>query len=181
MSLKNCRVRQQQACMHQPGINPMKDRRADTFELLAFGAAEAAALLILVSQAGKIATLLWAVVLPLAAWFYAHFRARDRIGTIVGVACGLAAFPVSHGLFSLIVLPFPLQLVGVLGLIGEALHGFPGNNLVATFAKLQPHPDTGIAVLLVDYLFNGLVWAAIYGLIGYYVDRLRNNGSEAPS
>ena len=151
----------------------MKANRAGSLELVAFAVAEVAALLILVSMAGKIATLLLAVVLPLAAWFYAHNRARHRIGTIVGAACGLAAFPVSHALFSFIVLSFPLQLIGVLGLAGEALHGIPGN-LLATFANLQPRPDTGIAALLIDYLFNGLVWAVIYCLIGYFVDRLRN-------
>lgn len=159
--------------MHQSGINPVKARRAGSFELLAFGVVEAAALLILASQAGKITTLLWAVLLPIAAWLYARYRAPERIGTMVGAACGLAAFPVSHGLFSLIILPFPYQLVGLLGLVGEALHGFPGN-LVATFANLQPYAGTGISALLVDYLLNGLVWATIYGLMGYYVDRFRN-------
>lgn len=152
----------------------MKAKRAGVPELLAFGLVEVIALLFLVSRPGKLAALLLAAVLPLAAWIYARLRAREHTGAIVGGACGLAAFPVSHGLFALIVvLPFPFQLVGLLGLIGEGLHGFPGT-LLAAISNIGIRADTSLESIVVDYLFNGLVWAVIYGLLGNYLDRIRH-------
>lgn len=150
----------------------MKTTRAGRFELFALGVAEAAALLLLAGWPGKLSTLLWAVCLPLTAWLYARWRSREHVCAIVGTACGLAAYPVSHGLFSLLVLPFPLQLLGALGVVAEALHGSPAY-LVVRFADLEPQGDTSLAVLLLDYLLNGLVWAAIYGRIGHHLDQGR--------
>ncbi|HQR72911.1 MAG TPA: hypothetical protein PLE54_20115 [Burkholderiaceae bacterium] len=141
-------------------------------ELLAFGVAEAAALLLLAGLAGKVATLLCAALLPLAAWLYARRRAREHTWAIVGAALGLTAFPLSYGLSALMFLPFPFQLLGVPGFLALMFHGFPGN-LLATFASLESQADVSLASLLVDYLLNGIVWAAIYGLIGSHFDRCR--------
>jgi hypothetical protein len=151
----------------------MKSAQTRVSELLMFGAVELLALLLLVTRPGKIAMLLLAAVLALAAWTYARLRAPEHVYAIVGGACGLAAFPVSRGLFSLIVLPFPFQLIGLLGVVGEAIHGFPGD-LLATIFDVERTADTSVESILVNYLFNGLVWAAIYGLVGDQFDRLKH-------
>lgn len=148
----------------------MKSTQTRVSELLIFGAIELLALLLLVTRPGKIAMLLLAAVLPLAAWTYARLRAPEHVYAVVGGACGLAAFPVSRGLFSLIVLPFPFQLVGLLGVVGEAVHGLPGN-LLATIFDVERSADTGVESILVNHLFNGLFWAALYGLLGHHFDR----------
>ncbi|HEY5646242.1 MAG TPA: hypothetical protein VIS76_09885 [Pseudomonadales bacterium] len=147
-------------------------RRAGPIELIAFTLCEVGALLLLASQAGRILTLAWVVALPLVAWAYARWRAPGHVFAIAGAACGLAAFPLGHALFSLIVLPFPLQLLGLLGLVAETLHGIPGT-LLATLLELERQGDTSTSTLLLDYLFNGLVWAVVYGSIGSLCDRAR--------
>jgi hypothetical protein len=152
----------------------MKSTQTRVSELLIFGAIELLGLLLLVTRPGKLAMLLLAVVLPLAAWTYARLRTPEHVHAVVGGACGLAAFPVSRGLFSLIVLPFPVQLVGLLGVVGEAVHGFPGN-LLATIFDLERRADTSVDSILVNYLFNGLFWAALYGLLGHQFDRLKRS------
>jgi hypothetical protein len=148
-------------------------KAAGILELLALGLIGVGAMLLLVTHVGKIASLMWAAILPLGALAYARLRAPSRVRAVVGAACGIAAFPVSHGLFSLIVLPMPFQLVAVLGVIGEALHGLPGN-LVATLLALERREDGSLVdTIFVDYLFNGIFWAALYGLLGLHFDRLR--------
>jgi len=152
----------------------MKSKPAGIIELLAFGLVAVGALLLLVTQAGKLLALMLAAALPLAAWAYARWRAPRHVLAITGAACGLAAFPVSRALFSLLfALPFPFQLLGLLGLAGEALHGFPGN-IVATMLHLARRDDGSLVhEVTVDYLFNGLFWAAVYGGLGSLFDRLR--------
>jgi len=152
----------------------MKPKRAGILEILAFGVIEAGVLLLLVSQVAKIPTLMSTAILPLVAWMYARLRAPRHLYAVVGAACGLAALPVSHGLFSLmLVLPMPFQLIALLGMIGEALHGFPGN-LLATIFHLERRADTSLDTILVDYFFNGIVWAVVYGLLGSHFDRIRH-------
>ena len=147
----------------------MKTKPAGIIELFAFGLVEVGALLLLAAHVGEILSLMWAVMLPVFAWGYARRRARNRTFTIVGASCGLAAFPISHALFSLIIQPFPLQLLGLLGLVAETVHGFPGD-LAATILHLERHADTSPDTILISYLLNGIVWAVVYGLIGTFLD-----------
>ena len=130
------------------------------------------ALLFLVSLSGKVVALLLAALLPVAAWIYAHHRFPGHVRAVVGATCGLVAFPVSLGLFSLLFLPFPLQLLGLPGIVGEALHGLPGN-IVGLITGLEHRSDQSMESVLIDYLVNGFVWAVTYGLIGHRLDRRR--------
>ena len=149
-----------------------KTKTARSAELVAIALVAAAWLLYLVVHPGKVAELMLSAAVPAGAWFYARTRMPRFTWTIVGSAAGFAAYPFGRGLFSLIVLPMPFQLLALPGLLLEVMHGFPGN-VAAVYLDFELQTDTGPEAVFVTFL-NGFVWAAVYGCIGRLVDRARN-------
>jgi hypothetical protein len=149
---------------------------ARVVEIIAAALVAAAWLLFLVVHAGKLAELMLSVMIPAAAWLYARTRLPRFRWTLLGGALGLAAYPFGRGLFSLIVLPMPFQLLGLAGLLIEAAHGFPGA-LAALVLGFELRTDTGPEAVFVTFL-NGIVWATVYGCIGRLVDRARSSRSR---
>ena len=82
--------------------------------------------LFLITRPGKLATLMLVALVPVGAWLYARTRMPRHTLTILGTALGFVAYPFGRGLFSLLFLPMPFQLLGIPGLILEGMHGLPG-------------------------------------------------------
>jgi hypothetical protein len=121
-----------------------------------------------------IALLAALVVVPIAAWLYARRFAPRFSATITAVALGLVVSPVSMGLYATGFLS-PLGIVtGMIGLASSMFHGPPGFHLSRSLGLLPPGVVEGIGHFYVE-LANGLVWAAVYGALGWFIDRVRRS------
>lgn len=125
--------------------------------------------LFLITRPGKLATLMLVALVPVGAWLYARARMPRHTLTILGTALGFVVYPFGRGLFSLLFLPMPFQLLGIPGLILEIMHALPGQ-LVALYLNLELQTDTGADAVFIAFL-NGTVWAAVYGYVGHKLDR----------
>jgi len=114
------------------------------------------------------------VVVPIAAWLYARRSAPQFSATIAAVAFGLVVSPVSMGLHGTYFLG-PLNIVAaMIGLASAMFHGAPGFYIVRSLDLVPPGVIEGFGHLYVE-LVNGLVWAAIYGTLGWLIDRARRS------
>jgi hypothetical protein len=119
------------------------------------------------------------VVVPIAAWLYARRAAPQFSATITAVALGLVVSPVSMGLYATYYLGpdflGPLGLVtGMIGLASSMFHGPPGFHLARSLNLIPLGVVEGFGHLYVE-LANGLIWAAVYGTLGWLIDRARRS------
>jgi len=114
------------------------------------------------------------IVVPIAAWLYARRSAPQFSATITAVAFGLVVSPVSMGLHGTYFLG-PLNIVAAMIGLGSAMfHGAPGFYIVRSLDLVPPGVIEGFGHFYVE-LVNGLVWAAIYGTLGWLIDRARRS------
>ena len=119
-----------------------------------------------------IALLAMLIAVPIAAWLYARRRAPHRSASITGAAFGLVVSPVSMGLYATFYLS-PLGIVtGMIGLASATFHGPPGFHIARYVGLVPPGVVEGLAMFQVEAV-NALVWATIYGFIGWVIDRVR--------
>jgi hypothetical protein len=119
------------------------------------------------------------VVVPIAAWFYARRFAPRFPATITAVAFGLVVSPVSMGLYATYYLgPYflgPLGIVtGMIGLASSMFHGPPGFHIARSLDLVPPGVIEGFGHFYVE-VANGLIWAAVYGALGWLIDRARRS------
>jgi hypothetical protein len=80
----------------------------------------------------------------------------------IGTTFGLVIYPFSYGLLALIESPsLPLQLIGVVGAVLMFIHAIPG--LILGLPSDE---------LLLGGI-NGIVWAGVYGYLGFRIDQSR--------
>ena len=107
----------------------------------------------------------------------------DHIWRWTGLAFGFVVSPASLGLYSLYwwagsfgVLGLPLAMVGIAGLVLASLHGWPGLNVAVLLGLVERgtvvHGPQHLYLALID----GVVWASVYGALGWIVDRWRTAG-----
>ena len=125
--------------------------------------------LFLITRPGKLAALMLVALVPIGAWLYARARMPHHKLALLGAALGFVAYPFGRGLFPLLFLPMPFQLLGIPGWIFGSIHAFPGE-LVLLYLSLELHTDTGTDAVLIAFL-NGTFWASVYGLVGRMLDR----------
>jgi hypothetical protein len=124
---------------------------------------------------------------PMLLWFlplfiYRRLRATSpiQVWRWTGVATGLVVCPASAGVYVLYwvagyfwVFGFPLALIGMLGLAVWMIHGTPGFTLAITLGIVE----RGKVALGIDHLYiallDGLVWAPVYGVLGWGIDLWR--------
>jgi hypothetical protein len=113
------------------------------------------------------------ILVPIAAYWLARRRFPKHVYRVVGIAFGAVFSPWAAGLYSLYFLS-PWGLVpGMVGLALMLVHGVPGFELATYFGLIPPTVVSGLRSNVVIELLNGVVWAAIYGLLGFAVDRIR--------
>jgi hypothetical protein len=123
--------------------------------------------------------LLLLIVLPTAGWYWAQRYSPKHRWLVTGALFGAIASPLSMGLYSTYFIPIPyIGLVpGMVGLASSLFHGPPGFKLAQELGLLIPgHVVEGVQHVYVD-LLNALVWAPVYGLAGWIIDRTRNKRS----
>jgi hypothetical protein len=121
--------------------------------------------------------LLLLVGFPIAGWYWARRHSPKHRWLITGSLFGVIAAPFSTGLYSTYFIPYLGLLPGMLGLSSSLLHGTPGFKLAHVLGLLTPgHITEGPQHVYVDVL-NAFVWAPVYGLVGWVIDRIRSQRS----
>lgn len=119
--------------------------------------------------------LLTLIAVPMAARHWAKRNEPQHSAAITGVAFGSVASPFSLGLYigAFFLGPFGLPLVAI-GLPASIFHGTPGFRIAVELSVIPPGVVEGISRLYVE-LLNAMVWAPVYGAIGWLVDRVRKS------
>ena len=113
-------------------------------------------------------------VIPLGARALAKRWLREWTNTATGVGFGLVVAPLSLGLYSTYFLG-PLGIVtGMAGLISSMFHGTPGYYICLWLGILPERVVVLDGTQICVAITNGLFWAFIYGLLGSFVDKRRN-------
>ena len=114
--------------------------------------------------------LLWS--LPLALYFWARRESPQKVWQYTGAGFGFIVAPASMGLYGFFFLsPFTAPL-GILGLLLVLTHGEPGYKLAIALNLVEPATVVrGVQHVYTEAL-AGLVWAPVYGVIGFSLDWL---------
>jgi hypothetical protein len=120
-----------------------------------------------------VALLALLLVIPSAAAYWSRRRYGRTSWSLTGAAFGCIAAPASLGLYGTFFISPWFVVTGLLGLLLTMLHGPPGYYLCIWLGFLPARTlITGSANIPLE-VANGLIWAAVYGLVGLAVDRLR--------
>ena len=88
-----------------------------------------------------------------------------------GIAFGLVIAPVSFGLIQMTYIPFIGKLLGLVGVIANLTHGAIGYICLLGSGVLETSTLITATQLVMINVVNGVLFAGIYGLIGYAIDR----------
>lgn len=116
------------------------------------------------------------ILLPILTYRWARMHMPAYKVTALGISFGLIAAPFSLGLFSTFFL-HPVGIVtGFPGLVLFMFHGSPGYHISIQLGLIPSHTvmGSGSNSLLVAVV-NGVIWAIIYGLLGYAIDKYRHH------
>lgn len=89
----------------------------------------------------------------------------------VGIAIGMVIAPVSFALIQMTYIPFLGKLLGLVGVVVNLTHGSIGYISLLWSGTIEPNKAITAFELIMINIFNGVLFAYIYGLIGYAVDR----------
>lgn len=115
--------------------------------------------------------LLWLV--PIIVLAISVRLARSWAGRATGIALGAIIAPALFGLYGLYFVGPIAALVGLIAFPLAMLHGAPGYDLALALGIVTPatvvegHQHFYVALL------NGVVWAVVYGLLGWLIDFVR--------
>lgn len=111
-------------------------------------------------------------LVPMAAWFFARRFMPQFSATATGVCLGIVVSPLSMGLYATYFLG-PLGIVtGMIGLVSGTFHGAPGFHIVRSLGLVPAGVIEGVGHLYVETA-NAIVWAVVYGALGWVIDRVR--------
>ncbi len=117
--------------------------------------------------------LLLLVAVPVIVRMWAKRHAPRHLGAITGTGLGLVASPVSLGLYATYFIgPFGL-VTGMAGLFLVSWHASPGYYLSTALGFVPTHTVVKGASHIVVEMSNGIFWGAVYGALGFAIDRLR--------
>ncbi len=114
------------------------------------------------------------IAIPVIAFRVARRNWRNHAFCIAGIAFGAIVAPWAFGLYSWFVFsPFGV-VPGAIGLALVAIHEPPGF-MLATHLSLIPRGEvlSGLGDRLTVEFLNGIIWAAVYGVLGGGIDFLR--------
>jgi hypothetical protein len=120
--------------------------------------------------------LLW--LLPLLTYRRVRAIAPTKVWRWTGFSFGLVVSPASLGVYGLYwaagllsIFGFPLAIVGMFGLILAVIHDGPGYSLAIVLGICEPGKVVNGAEHLYIAVLDALVWAPVYGALGWAADR----------
>lgn len=97
-----------------------------------------------------------------------NFKYRNMV---YGISIGFVIAPVSFALLGFTYIPIIGKMLGLIGLIPHLIHGWVGYLCLVGNGSLELGVSITSLQLFMINLVNGLVFAYIYGFIGYIIDR----------
>jgi hypothetical protein len=116
--------------------------------------------------------LLFLAIVPVVAYRYARRRHPNHLFLISGVALGSIIEPFSLGLYATYFIPYIGLVPGMLGLFAAMFHGTPGHKAALYLGIIPPQVVEGISHLYLAAV-NAAIWGAVYGCVGWVIDRIR--------
>jgi len=114
------------------------------------------------------------IIIPIVFYKWARSHRPDYKITILGISFGAIVAPFSMGLYATFFIPYIGFPTGMLGLIMVMFHGSPGYQIAI---QLEAIPSgvvaTGSSTVIIA-IINCFVWGAIYGALGFFIDKYRN-------
>ena len=115
--------------------------------------------------------LIFLAILPLSCHYLTRNRHVNKRFMWNGIAFGMVVAPVSFGLIQMTYIPLVGKLLGLVGVLVNLPHGSIGYISLLWSGTIEPNTAITAAELVMINVFNGVLFAYIYGLIGYAVDR----------
>jgi hypothetical protein len=122
--------------------------------------------------------LIFLAILPLSCFYLTKNRRIKKRFMWNGIAFGMVVAPVSFGLIQMTYIPLVGKLLGLVGVLVNLTHGSIGYIGLLWSGTIEPNTEIAAAELLMINIFNGVLFAYIYGLIGYAVDRKMARNEE---
>ncbi len=97
-----------------------------------------------------------------------NFKFRNMV---YGISIGLVIAPVSFALLGFTYIPVIGKMLGLIGLLPHLTHGWVGYLSLIGTGFLELGAEITASQLVMINIVNGLVFAYIYGFIGYVIDR----------
>lgn len=124
------------------------------------------------------------ILVPMIGYVIARRRAPRHAFVALGVTFGAVVSPWALGLYSFYFWSPWGVVLGFLGLALTLIHGPPGFVVAISLGLIPKGVVSGSSSNLVIEFINGVVWALVYGFVGYSIDwfrgrRLRNAGSPS--
>ena len=119
------------------------------------------------------------IIVPLIGYKWAKKYNKRKLWTITCASLGAVVSPLAYGIYGIgMYLAFLQPYIGLVFIaIAGAIfffHSAVGYKAAIILGIQTPAVVTsGMDDIWID-LINGIVWGAIYGLIGYLIDRVRN-------
>lgn len=118
--------------------------------------------------------LLLLILIPIFSYKWAKSNHPDYKTTILGISFGSIVAPFSMGLYGTFFIN-PLGIVtGILGLVMVIFHSSPGYQIAIRLELIPSGVVTTESGNVIIAIINGFVWSAIYGVLGYFIDKYRN-------
>lgn len=114
--------------------------------------------------------LLLLALVPLAVYHLSNIWSPKRKWLWTGVAFGLVVSPVSMCLLQSTHFPVLGNLIGLVGLILNLIHGPLGYFTVVALGIHEPGLVLSTALFSLINLINGLAWGSFYGILGWNID-----------
>lgn len=115
------------------------------------------------------------IIIPIASYKWAKFHRPDYKITILGISFGAIVAPFSMGLYATFFLHWLGLVTGMLGLVMVMFHGALGYEVSIQLGLIPSGIVTTTSSNIIIAAINGFSWGAIYGVIGYFIDKYRKH------
>lgn len=118
--------------------------------------------------------LLLLILIPIFSYKWAKSSHPDYKTTILGISFGSIVAPFSMGLYGTFFI-HPLGIVtGMFGLVMVMFHSSLGYQIAIQLELIPSGVVTTESGNVIIAIINGFAWGAIYGILGYFIDKYRN-------
>ncbi|MBU0681885.1 MAG: hypothetical protein KKD73_10745 [Proteobacteria bacterium] len=109
-------------------------------------------------------------IIPLSVFNLTKMFMPRRRWLLSGFATGLVIAPVSMGLIEFTYVPIIGKALGLVGVVGNLIHGSVGYFFLVSFGGMEPGVLLSASQLVTISLVNAAIWGSYYGMVGYNID-----------